>query len=57
MIRVAGFGKLEYVSAVDPASLQDLGEGPVEAEYEGRLLAAAWMGKTRLIDNVGFKRT
>lgn len=54
IIRKAGFEKLDYVSAVDPASLQDLGQGPVEAGYDGRLLAAAWMGKTRLIDNVGF---
>jgi len=56
-IEAAGFAKLDYVSAVDPATLQDLAGGPVAAGFEGRLLAAAWMGKTRLIDNVGFRRT
>ncbi|MEM7493799.1 MAG: pantoate--beta-alanine ligase, partial [Pseudomonadota bacterium] len=56
IIRKAGFEKLDYVSAVDPATLQDLGDGPIDQGYEGRLLAAAWMGKTRLIDNVGFVR-
>lgn len=53
----AGFSKLDYVSAVDPASLEDLASGPAESGEEGRLLAAAWMGKTRLIDNIGFCRT
>lgn len=57
MIEQAGFGKLDYVSAVDPETLQDLPDGPVAEGYEGRLLAAAWMGKTRLIDNLGFKRS
>jgi pantoate--beta-alanine ligase len=55
-INQAGFKKLDYVSAVDPATLEDLPEGPVLQGFEGRLLAAAWMGKTRLIDNIGFKR-
>ncbi|MEL7230951.1 MAG: pantoate--beta-alanine ligase [Pseudomonadota bacterium] len=56
MITKAGFKKLDYVSAVDPMSLQNLSDGPVDLGYKGRLLAAAWMGKTRLIDNVGFIR-
>lgn len=56
MILAAGFAKLDYVSAVDPMTLQTLGDGRVDIGYEGRLLAAAWMGKTRLIDNVGFVR-
>ncbi|MEM1391476.1 MAG: pantoate--beta-alanine ligase [Pseudomonadota bacterium] len=55
-IRKAGFEKIDYVSAVDSATLQDLGDGPIDQGYEGRLLAAAWMGKTRLIDNIGFVR-
>jgi len=55
-IEKAGFKQLDYVSAVDPATLVDLPDASVEQGYEGRLLAAAWMGKTRLIDNVGFKR-
>jgi len=57
MIEQAGFDKLDYVSAVDPATLQDLPDTPVAEGYKGRLLAAAWMGKTRLIDNLGFKRS
>lgn len=55
-INQAGFKKLDYVSAVDPATLEGLPEGAVPPGFEGRLLAAAWMGKTRLIDNIGFKR-
>ncbi len=56
-IRAAGFDKLDYVSAVDPDSLEDLPGGPVAPGFEGRVLAAAWMGKTRLIDNIGFTRS
>ena len=52
-IMKAGFTKLDYVSAVDPATLQDLPDGPVAAGQDCRLLAAAWMGSTRLIDNIG----
>ncbi len=55
-IETAGFDKLDYVSAVDPQSLLDLPDGPVERNQQGRVLAAAWMGKTRLIDNMGFRR-
>ena len=49
----AGFSKLDYVSAVDPATLQDLADGPLADGQDCRLLAAAWMGSTRLIDNIG----
>lgn len=52
----AGFEKLDYVSAVDPLTLLDLPAGAAKLGVEGRLLAAAWIGKTRLIDNMGFKR-
>ncbi len=52
----AGFDKLDYVSAVDPLTLKDLPEGPIETGFEGRILAAGWLGKTRLIDNMGFQR-
>ena len=55
-IEQAGFDKLDYVSAVDPQSLLDLPDGVVDAGQVGRVLAAAWMGKTRLIDNMGFQR-
>ena len=55
-IEAAGFDRLDYVSVVDPDSLQDLPDGPIPSGFVGRVLAAAWMGKTRLIDNMGFKR-
>ena len=51
-ILAAGFSKLDYVSAVDPDSLQDLPDGALESGQGCRLLAAAWMGSTRLIDNL-----
>lgn len=52
-ILAAGFSKLDYVSAIDPVTLQDLPDGPLEQGRACRLLAAAWMGSTRLIDNLG----
>ena len=56
-IMAAGFDQLDYVTAVDPMTLQDLPGSAIPDGYEGRILGAAWMGKTRLIDNMGFKRT
>jgi pantoate--beta-alanine ligase len=44
----AGFTKVDYLAVCDPDSL-------VELEYvsdSARVLGAAWLGKTRLIDNV-----
>ena len=55
-IEEAEFGALDYVSAVDPLTLENLPDGPVLPGQVGRVLGAAWMGKTRLIDNMGFKR-
>ena len=55
-IQNAGFESIDYVSAINPADLSDLPIGPVQTGFEGRLLAAAWIGKTRLIDNIGFYR-
>jgi pantoate--beta-alanine ligase len=44
----AGFTKIDYIEACDALTL-----APLErADRPGRLLAAAWLGKTRLIDNV-----
>jgi len=48
VLRRAGFGKIDYVEACDALTLQPL----ERADRPGRLLAAAWLGKTRLIDNV-----
>ncbi|MBP2299202.1 pantoate--beta-alanine ligase [Azospirillum picis] len=47
-IAEAGFGTIDYVELRDAETLE-----PVAAvERPARLLAAAWMGKARLIDNV-----
>ncbi len=45
----AGFGKVDYVEVRDAETL-----APVETGGQGarRVLVAAWLGKTRLIDNV-----
>lgn len=44
----AGFREVDYVGARESLTL-----APWRRNREGRLLAAAWLGKTRLIDNVG----
>ena len=44
----AGFAKIDYVELVDAETLQPL----LSRDRPGRLLAAAWLGKTRLIDNL-----
>lgn len=43
----AGFDKVDYVTARESLTL-----APWRPNRDGRLLAAAWLGKTRLIDNV-----
>ncbi|MCG8270093.1 pantoate--beta-alanine ligase [Aquamicrobium sp. NLF2-7] len=43
----AGFRSVDYVAARESGSL-----GPWQPSTEGRLLVAAWLGSTRLIDNV-----
>jgi len=43
----AGFQKVDYVAARASVTLE-----PWQRDREGRLLAAAWLGTTRLIDNV-----
>lgn len=43
----AGFRSIDYVAARESGSL-----APWRPESEGRFLAAAWLGGTRLIDNV-----
>ncbi|TGP96202.1 pantoate--beta-alanine ligase [bacterium M00.F.Ca.ET.141.01.1.1] len=44
---VAGFQKVDYVEARESLTL-----APWRHDRMGRVLAAAWLGKTRLIDNV-----
>ncbi len=50
-LSAAGFSKIDYVEVCDTASLQPIAEvrGPA------RVFAAAWMGRTRLIDNVAIQ--
>lgn len=55
-LRAAGFGRIDYVSLVDPDTLQDLPDSPLPEGAAARLLAAAWLGKTRLIDNISASR-
>ena len=45
----AGFGKIDYVAVRDAETLQAIDSGSVRPK---RVLAAAWLGTTRLIDNV-----
>src|SRR5262245_40604561 len=46
-LSAAGFTKIDYVEACDAESLQSLDE----AKPPARVFGAAWMGRTRLIDN------
>lgn len=50
-LETAGFGPIDYVEARHPADLSRLGPGPATGPI--RVLAAARLGRTRLIDNVG----
>ncbi len=46
----AGFSRIDYFEVRHPVSLAHLGPGPLEGP--ARILAAAVLGKTRLIDNM-----
>ncbi len=46
----AGFEPIDYVSLVDPVTLQPT--QPANGPAPGRLLGAAWLSGTRLIDNL-----
>jgi pantoate--beta-alanine ligase len=47
-LRAAGFGKVDYFTVVDAESLAPLDR----VDRPARIAAAAWLGRTRLIDNV-----
>lgn len=51
-LRAAGFGPVDYVEVRDSADLSRLGQGPLPAGTAARILAAARLGRTRLIDNM-----
>ena len=52
-LTLAGFTSVDYVEARDAKTLAPLRT----LETEGRVLAAAWLGKARLIDNVAVPKT
>jgi pantoate--beta-alanine ligase len=47
----AGFHQVDYFDVREASDLSRLDPGPIGAA-EGRILVAAWLGKTRLIDNM-----
>lgn len=51
-LEAAGFGPVDYVEVRDAADLSRLGPGPVPAGRPARILAAARLGRARLIDNM-----
>ena len=52
----AGFRSIDYISACDAQTLEPFEQDKAPEGREGRLLLAAWMGATRLIDNLAFCR-
>lgn len=50
-LTAAGFGPVNYVEVREASDLSRLGPGPIDGA-NGRILVAAWLGKTRLIDNM-----
>ena len=51
-IQAAGFGPVDYVEVRDAGDLSRLGPGPMPGGRPGRILAAARLGRARLIDNM-----
>ena len=52
----AGFRSVDYIALVDPATLLALPDDAAMPKGEARLLGAAWLGRTRLIDNISVTR-
>ena len=50
----AGFHQIDYFDVREASDLSRLGPGPI-GEAQGRILVAAWLGKTRLIDNMAVR--
>ncbi|MFN3912490.1 pantoate--beta-alanine ligase [Hyphomonas sp.] len=53
----AGFRSVDYIALVDPGTLAALPDDvPLAPDTPARLLAAGWLGRTRLIDNLSVSR-
>jgi pantoate--beta-alanine ligase len=50
-LRAAGFSAIDYIAVRHAETLAPLGPGPI-GDTPARVLAAVWLGKTRLIDNL-----
>ena len=55
-VLTAGFKSVDYIALVDPGTLQALPAVQIPTGTKARLLGAAWLGRTRLIDNVSVTR-
>lgn len=51
-LAAAGFDPVDYLEVRDAADLTRLGPGPLAAGQAARVFAAAYLGRTRLIDNM-----
>ena len=51
-LKAAGFTHVDYAAVRDAETLQVLDTPSVDKNRPARILAAAWLGKTRLIDNM-----
>ena len=56
-IEKAGLAPINYVAVRDAETLGKLDSDTLSVGFNARILAAAWMGKTRLIDNLPLERT
>ena len=50
-LTAAGFGQIDYFDVREASDLSRLGPDPIVGA-DARILVAAWLGRTRLIDNV-----
>ena len=55
-VMTAGFRSVDYITVVDPETLIAVPDSPLAKGTEARLLGAAWLGRTRLIDNISVSR-
>lgn len=55
-LRQAGINKIDYAAVVDPDTLKGRPDEPLKPGDPARVLIAAWLGGTRLIDNMDGSR-